>query len=81
MALLEKLRAMLDRRYVAPTTFVSLYAALHDDERAFAWLDRAYAERDFLLVFARIEPMFDELRPDPRFAVLLQRLGLPQQVR
>jgi hypothetical protein len=68
---------MLDRRYVAPTTFVWIYAALGDHDRAFAWLERALAERDFLLVMARVEPMFDALRNDPRFAVLLQRLAFP----
>ena len=72
---------MLDRRYVAPVTFASVYAALDDYDRAFAWLERAHAERDFLLVMPRVEPLFDPLRHDPRFAVLLQRMALPPQVR
>jgi hypothetical protein len=62
---------------VAPVTLASLYAALDDPDRAFAWLDRAIEERDFLLVTARVEPMFDKLRADDRFAVLLRRMALP----
>ena len=81
MALLQRLRAMLDRRYVAPVTFVSLYAALDDYDRAFAWLERAHTERDFLLVLAWVEPLFDQLRHDPRLTVLLQRMALPPQVQ
>jgi serine/threonine-protein kinase len=76
-ALLESLRQTRDRRYVAPVTLASLYAALDDPDRAFAWLDRAIEERDFLLVTARVEPMFDKLRADDRFAVLLRRMALP----
>jgi hypothetical protein len=46
-----------------------------------ARLERAHTERDFLLVLARVEPLFDQLRHDPRFTVLLQRLAMPPQVR
>src|SRR6266545_3790244 len=38
---------------------------------------RAYEERSHWLVYLKAWPLFDELRADRRFAVLLGRVGLP----
>jgi hypothetical protein len=43
---------------------------------SFAWLERAYAERDWYLRFQKVAPYWDSLRADPRFASLLERLHL-----
>lgn len=49
---------------------------LGDTQRAFELLDRAYEDRSGLLVFLKVEPIFDPLRPEPRFEDLLRRMGL-----
>lgn len=49
---------------------------LGQDDEALDWLERALDARAGLLVFLKIEPMFDRLRPHPRFGRLLKRLGL-----
>lgn len=51
-------------------------AGLRRDEEALDWLERACDVRSGLLVFARVEPMFDDIRDHPRFAALLKRLRL-----
>jgi hypothetical protein len=43
---------------------------------AMDFLVRAYNERDPMLVAARTDPAFDDLRTEPRFLVLLGRIGL-----
>ncbi|HXD34136.1 MAG TPA: hypothetical protein VN643_23670 [Pyrinomonadaceae bacterium] len=53
-----------------------LYTELGNKDAAFAWLDKCVAERNSLLIFLRTDPVFDRLRGDPRFQVLLQRIGL-----
>jgi hypothetical protein len=53
------------------------YARLAEPDRAFEWLERAYAERSPGLVHVRELVEFDNLRSDPRFADLLRRIGLP----
>jgi hypothetical protein len=39
-------------------------------------LERAYIDCDSQLQYLRVEPHFDSLRSDPRFADLLQRIDL-----
>ncbi|HUF24848.1 MAG TPA: protein kinase [Vicinamibacterales bacterium] len=44
---------------------------------ALDWLERAAAVRSGLLVYLKVEPMFDPIRSEPRFGGLLERLRLP----
>ena len=60
-----------------PYSIAGQYAAAGDKESAFAWLEKAYAAHQADLVSIKIEPAFDPLRSDPRFADLLRRVGLP----
>ena len=41
------------------------------------WLERACETRSGLLVYLKVEPMFDSIREEPRFAGLMQRLAFP----
>jgi hypothetical protein len=50
--------------------------ALGDFNQAFGWLEKAYAEHAIHLVDLKVDPRIDELRADPRFDVMLQRVGL-----
>jgi TolB-like protein len=72
----DDLKEQSKRRYIAPCVVASLYAALGEKDQAFVWLDKAYEAHDFILVLLKVEPMFDNLRSDPRFTVLLKRVGL-----
>jgi TolB-like protein/Flp pilus assembly protein TadD len=63
-------------RYVPSLYVAMVYTGLGDKDEAFGWLDKAYAERCEYLVYLPTEPIADPLRSDPRFAALLQRLGL-----
>ena len=53
-----------------------LYARLGEKNQAFSWLERAYADRTFELLFLQVGPEWDNLRGDPRFDDLLRRIGL-----
>lgn len=63
-----------------PTLFlVYPLIGLGEVERAFPLLEKAYEERSGLLVFLKVEPIFDPLRADARFDGLLRRMGLHDQ--
>lgn len=63
-------------REVAAMNIAVAWTALGEPERAFAWLEVAYAKHNYLLRVIAVEPGFDPIRNDPRFADLLRRMGL-----
>ncbi|MGA9306933.1 MAG: hypothetical protein WBW31_16125, partial [Candidatus Sulfotelmatobacter sp.] len=74
--IISQLQQLSGSQYV-PSLYVALiYIGLGEKDQAFAWLDKAYAERCDFLVYLPTDPMADPLRSDPRFLALLGRLGL-----
>jgi TolB-like protein len=67
---------LLPQPEVTPYSIAEVYAGLGEPDPAFAWLEQAYEGRHIQLVSLRAAPTLDRLRPDRRFAELLQRLGL-----
>jgi hypothetical protein len=55
-----------------------VYAGLGQNDGAFTWLNEAFDERSHWLVWLRLDPRWDGLRPDPRFAELVSRMRFPQ---
>jgi len=74
--ILDKLTAISSKKYVPAVYFAVLYIGLNRKDDAFRWLDKAFDERCEYLVYLGTEPMADPLRGDPRFARLLNRIGL-----
>jgi TolB-like protein/Flp pilus assembly protein TadD len=61
-----------------PYTMATIYTGLGENDRAFEFLEKAYAEKSLGLPESlKSDFLLDSLRPDPRFQNLLQRIGLP----
>jgi TolB-like protein/Tfp pilus assembly protein PilF len=75
---LEGLKEVSKERYVPPYHVAQIYARLVDKQQTLAWLEQAFNERDTQLTYMKVEPAFDEIRSDPRFQKLQQRLAMPQ---
>jgi tetratricopeptide (TPR) repeat protein len=65
-------------RYVSAYSVAIIFATLGEKDQAFNWLEKGYQERATKMAFLKIEPCFDGIRSDPRFADLVRRVGLPQ---
>ena len=52
------------------------YAVLGDRENALRWLERAGQMRHFMLPFANVEPAFEFIRDDSRFADIIHKMNL-----
>jgi len=52
-----------------------LYTRLGDKDKAFHWFEKVFDARDISILQFKIEPAYDSLRSDPRYAELLQRIG------
>ena len=73
------LRRLVQRsrsQYVPSYWIALIQVGLGRRASAFTWLDRANRERSAWLAWVKVEPRFDSLRSDPRFATLLRRLKL-----
>jgi tetratricopeptide (TPR) repeat protein len=58
--------------------FALVYAALGDTDQAMIWLEKAYQEREYQLVRAKVDPRLNPLRSDPRFQALLDKMKFPK---
>jgi eukaryotic-like serine/threonine-protein kinase len=76
--ILNGLKDKRRREYVRPYILAENYAALGEKDQALKWLQKAYDERDDWVVWIKVDPNLDGLRADPRFAELLDRVGLKQ---
>jgi serine/threonine-protein kinase len=54
----------------------AIHALRGDAEAAFAWLERAFAQRDAGLAPIKYEPSFASLHADPRWGAFLSKMGL-----
>ena len=52
------------------------FTALGENDRAFHQLERAFQLREPGLMFLKVAPGLDPLRPDPRFGAMAEKLGL-----
>jgi serine/threonine-protein kinase len=75
--LLVEMLDLADKRHVSPYHFAVVHAALGNTDEAFRRLEEACAARSEALVWLKVDPRLDPLRPDPRFDSLMRRVGLP----
>lgn len=62
---------------VYPGELAYIYGILGEKDRAFAWLEKSYEEHAPNMPFLQVDPTYDDLRSDPRYADLERRVGLP----
>lgn len=77
-AALRDLLTLSPTRYVNPVEVALVHIGLGHVEEAFQWLDRGVDKRSDLLVYLNVDPRFDPIRSDARFAALVRRVGLPR---
>ena len=76
--ILTELNEMAKQTYVSPYDLAILYVGLEDKEHALEQLNKAYEDRAGWIIDISVEPIFDSLRSDPRFAELVSRMKFPK---
>jgi eukaryotic-like serine/threonine-protein kinase len=75
--ILAKLLSQSKRGYISAYDVALVYVGLGENDHAFEWLGKAIAERSVFVVHLNWDARLEPLRSDPRFAELVQRLGIP----
>jgi len=73
---LDGLTELSKHSYVSSYSIAESYMRMDQKQKAFEWLEKAYEEHDSGLVSLAVEPMFENIRPDPRFKEILRRMKL-----
>jgi DNA-binding winged helix-turn-helix (wHTH) protein/TolB-like protein/tetratricopeptide (TPR) repeat protein len=76
LKLVSELNQLSRRQYVPAFSVALVYVGLGDRDRALEWLARSYQDRSTHMVYAKVDPLLDPLRADPRFTELLRKMGL-----
>jgi TolB-like protein/DNA-binding winged helix-turn-helix (wHTH) protein/Tfp pilus assembly protein PilF len=74
--ILNELKDLSRQKYIPPFDIALIYIGLGEKDQAFEWLQKSDAERSRDMAFLEVDPVFDPLRSDPRFADLLHHVGL-----
>ena len=77
MDVFDEITALAEERYVSPVILAELYATMGNVDEAFEYLERAYELRCGYLF--SLADMFSQLRSDPRWDDLVERIGLPDK--
>lgn len=72
--MLAQLERLTKKQFVSAYFTAIVYLGLGNRHETLTWLERALEERSGFLPFAEIEPMLDELRAEPRFVRLIERI-------
>jgi len=75
LAILDQLKELLKQKRAHAKDTAVIYTGLGDKERAFEWLEKAFQDHESLVLYLRVDPLFDPLRSDPRFDNLVRRVG------
>src|SRR5882724_2113082 len=76
MKVLDQLKDLSKQRYASSYGVAIIHLGLGEKDAAFESLEKAYQERSEGLSSLMVEPRWDSLRADPRFADLMRRVGL-----
>ena len=74
--IIQELETKYQQKKTSATNLAGVFAGLEEKDQAFTWLEKDFQARSYELTRLASEPLFDTLRSDPRYANLLQRMGL-----
>jgi len=74
---LNELMERSKHMFVSPYSLAEIYFALGDNDQGFAWLERAYEDREHGLCWLKVEySLNDSVHSDSRFQAMLKKMNL-----
>jgi adenylate cyclase len=72
----HSMETMARQTYVSPVYIGLIYGALGDRDKEFSLYEKGYDDQSEWLLWLTLDPLFDDVRPNPRFQALIRRVGL-----
>jgi TolB-like protein/Tfp pilus assembly protein PilF len=72
---LNKVFAEGNEHWVSSYSIAMIYNGLGETDEVFKWLEKGVTDRDPRMVFLKVEPKWNNLRPDPRFQKIMTTMG------
>jgi TolB-like protein/Flp pilus assembly protein TadD len=82
LKILDQLKEVSMQRYVSMFSFAIVYLALDDKQEALRWLEQSYQNRAGADIgWIRVDPIVDQLRGDPPFEALAEKIVPAREFR
>src|SRR5213594_1095392 len=75
----RELEQMAKRQYVSTTAFADIHLGLGEKEKALDWLEKSYQDQESACWYLKVDPIYDSVRNEPRFQVLVQKVFSAKQ--
>ncbi|MFI5155812.1 MAG: TPR end-of-group domain-containing protein [Chitinophagales bacterium] len=75
--ILTRLNELSNRQYVFPYGIALVYAGLGNKDKTFEYLEKAYQDRNNWLMWLEMDPRWEFVRSDKRYAELVNKVGFP----
>jgi hypothetical protein len=77
--IIEKLRKRSESNVGGSPSFylAMIYAQTGEVNTAFKWLEKGLRDHEVEMYWLKVEPPFEPLHSDPRFQVMLDKIGYP----
>jgi len=72
--ILRELEEMAKRQYVSTTAFADIHLGLGEKEKALDWLEKSYQDQESACWYLKVDPIYDNVRNEPRFQALVQKV-------
>jgi len=76
LKILDQLNQLSKQRFVYAYGVALVYVGLGDKDQAFQWLEKSFQNHEARINRLRVDPLFDSVRSDARYADLIHRIGL-----
>lgn len=75
-AVLDGLMALSTERFVPPIHIALILSGLDERDKALDWLEKGFEQHDPKMAFLKVDPKWNNLRNEERFAALIRRMNL-----
>lgn len=76
ISIVSQLLELSKQGHALSVEIAGVYCGLGDKNKAFEWLEKGYEERNSNLQYFKVDPIWDNLRSDPRYNIMLKKIGL-----